>query len=51
MAKYFGCLIADSVGLGKSFIGAEILKDFVWEKRFWNGKLEQKWNEKEKAAY
>ena len=51
MAKYFGCLVADSVGLGKSFIGAEILKDFLYgRKDFWNGKLEQKWNEKGKGC-
>jgi len=51
MGKYFGCLVADSVGLGKSFIGAEILKDFLYGKKdFWNGKLDQKWKEKGKGC-
>ena len=42
--KYYGVLIADSVGLGKSFIGAQILKDFLYGKLdFWDGKLKKKW--------
>jgi superfamily II DNA/RNA helicase len=28
LAKYNGCIISDSVGLGKSFIGAELLRDY-----------------------
>ncbi|MFB6245480.1 MAG: helicase-related protein [Candidatus Nanohaloarchaea archaeon] len=28
LAKYQGCIISDSVGLGKSFIGAELLRDY-----------------------
>ncbi|MCC7560934.1 MAG: DEAD/DEAH box helicase family protein [Methanobacterium sp.] len=47
MSKYYGCVVADSVGLGKSFIGAEIIKDFLYGKiDFWNTKLNQKWEEK-----
>ncbi len=49
--KYYGCLIADSVGLGKSFIGSQIIKDVFYNKiDFWNGALEDKWKEKNKAA-
>jgi superfamily II DNA or RNA helicase/HKD family nuclease len=28
LARYNGCIISDSVGLGKSFIGAELLRDY-----------------------
>jgi len=28
LAKYDGCIISDSVGLGKSFIGGELLRDY-----------------------
>lgn len=49
--KYYGCLIADSVGLGKSFIGAEIIKDLFYGKvDFWDGTLNEKWDEHPKAA-
>lgn len=46
ISKYYGCLIADSVGLGKSFIGAEIIKDFFYGKKdFWEDKLQKKWKD------
>jgi len=49
--KYYGCLIADSVGLGKSFIGSEIIKDVFYNKiDFWDGRLNEKWEKRGKAA-
>lgn len=49
--KYYGCLIADSVGLGKSFIGSEIIRDVFYSKiDFWNGALNEKWEKRGKAA-
>lgn len=49
--KYYGCLIADSVGLGKSFIGSEIIRDVFYGKiDFWNGALNEKWEKRGKAA-
>lgn len=51
ITKYYGCLVADSVGLGKSFIGAEIIKDFFYGKKdFWDQKLELKWKNKGKGC-
>lgn len=51
ISKYYGCVVADSVGLGKSFIGAEIIKDFLYGKiDFWNTKLTKKWEEKGKGC-
>jgi SNF2 family DNA or RNA helicase len=49
--KYYGCLIADSVGLGKSFIGSQIIKNLFYNKvDFWDGGLQRKWEEHGKQA-
>jgi superfamily II DNA/RNA helicase len=51
MSKYYGCVVADSVGLGKSFIGSEIIKNFMYGKiDFWASKLDRKWKEKGKGC-
>lgn len=51
ISKYYGCLIADSVGLGKSFIGSEIIKDFFYgKKEFWNKESKNKLKEKVKGC-
>jgi len=51
ISKYYGCLIADSVGLGKSFIGAEIIKDYFYGKKdFWDKKLKNKWDNEGKGC-
>lgn len=51
ISKYYGCVVADSVGLGKSFIGAQIIKDFLYGTRdFWDGKLKVKWAKKGKGC-
>lgn len=51
ISKYYGCLIADSVGLGKSFIGGQIIKDFFYNrKNFWDESIEFKWNERGKGC-
>ncbi len=49
--KFYGALIADSVGLGKSFIGTQIIKDLFYGKiDFWDDTLREKWKERGKAA-
>jgi len=51
MKKFFGSLVADSVGLGKSFIGSQVLKDYMYGKvDFWDDRLGQKWEEKGRAV-
>ncbi len=45
--KYGGVLIADSVGLGKSFIGARIIYNYFYNMGtagdYWDRELEEKW--------
>lgn len=45
--KYGGALISDSVGLGKSFIGAQIIYNYFYNLGtagdFWDRELEEKW--------
>lgn len=49
--KYYGVLVADSVGLGKSFIGTQIIKDFLSGRiDFWEGDLRNKWESSGKGA-
>lgn len=51
MKKYYGALVADSVGLGKSFIGSQVIKDFLYGNiDFWDGELKEKWNDKGKGV-
>jgi phosphatidylserine/phosphatidylglycerophosphate/cardiolipin synthase-like enzyme len=35
LARYDGVLIADSVGLGKTWIGKKLLEDYAYHQRYW----------------
>ncbi|MFX0172955.1 MAG: SNF2-related protein, partial [Candidatus Hodarchaeota archaeon] len=50
LKQYYGVLVADSVGLGKSFIAGQIARNYLFgvpngSGDYWNGKLAKKWLE------